>query len=482
MRKINTNWLIYIIALTIAITILIQLFWNYDNYKSNKQRYQNDVQIALDNSVDAYFSEIGETDLITVLDIDNDTTYTSDRASRLIDQFPKLKIAITSENGSQDSTALGIISSFKDQVEFPRTKIIKGRQALENFGDLQNHKNIISFTISRDSLDLKQIDFILKKELLRKNISIQYQLQELKNDTVIDVYPKNNLIFPLYTESTSTLFKPKQKLFLHFEDSTLIILKKGVTSIFISLILSILIISCLIYMLYIINRQKKIAQIKNDLISNITHEFKTPIATATIALEGIRNFNTNNDPKKSNEYLDISNRQLQKLNSMVEKLLETAALDSDKLLIKKEEIEVNSLLDNILSKYKILTKDKIIHFIPTNKETIIMVDHFHFENVINNLIDNALKYGGDRIEITICKKKDSIKIMISDNGVGISKNQTDKIFEKFYRIPTGNIHDVKGSGIGLFYSKKIIEKHGGKLTLDSKPNKTIFTITICTTK
>ena len=478
MNQKSTKWLVSFIALTIAITIIIQLFWNYENYKTNKQRYQNDVQIALDNSVDAYFAEISKTDLITILDVDQDSTYSTERAINFTKNMPHLEIAVTSENENSDSIELGILSGFKDDVKFPKMKIIKGKQALDSIGDLQKFLNKMSFSITRDSIDLKVFDSILIKELARKNLLIQHKLNEIRNDTIIHSFPKNNLIFTLNAASKSTLFKPEQKLFLHFEDSTLTILKKGLTSIILSLVLSILIITCLIYLLHIINTQKQLAEIKNDLISNITHEFKTPIATTTSALEGIKNFNDTNDSKKTNEYLDISNQQLRKLNVMVEKLLETATLDSDKLVIQKEEIEVISFLKNIVTKYKLFSREKVIQFTSNMEETIINLDPFHFENVVGNLIDNALKYGGDKIEISLYKKINSLEIIISDDGVGISKNQSEKIFDKFYRIPTGNRHDVKGFGIGLYYSKKIIEKHGGKLELISKPKMTIFKITL----
>lgn len=478
MKRKSAKWLVSFIALTIAITIIIQLFWNYENYKTNKQHYKNDVQIALDNSVDAYFAEISKTDLITILDVDNDTTYTADRAINFTKNMPHLEIAVTSENVNSDSIELGILSGFKDDVKFPKMKIIKRKQALDSIGPLQSFLNKMSFSITRDSLSLTQIDTILFNELERKNLSIEYKLIEFQNDSLIHSHPTKGHHFFLQTASKSTLFKPEQKLFLEFEDSTLTILKKGLISIILSLVLSILIISSLIYLLYVINKQKQLAEIKNDLISNITHEFKTPIATTTSALEGIKNFNDNNDPKKTNEYLDISNQQLAKLNLMVEKLLETATLDSDKLVIQKEEIEVISFLKNIVTKYKLFSREKVIRFTSNMEETIINLDPFHFENVVGNLIDNALKYGGDKIEISVYKKMNSLEIIISDDGVGISKNQSEKIFDKFYRIPTGNRHDVKGFGIGLYYSKKIIEKHGGKLELISKPKMTIFKITL----
>jgi two-component system phosphate regulon sensor histidine kinase PhoR len=162
---------------------------------------------------------------------------------------------------------------------------------------------------------------------------------------------------------------------------------------------------------------------------------------------------------------------------MVEKLLETASLESDNLKLSKEPLNIVQLLKTNVEKHLLNTSNKTIDFISNQKELILDVDAFHFENAISNLIDNALKYGGNQIEVCLKLDKKMIEITVQDNGIEIDKNQHEKIFEKFYRIPKGNIHDVKGFGIGLYYSKKIIEKHQGTLELIVN-SKNIFKITL----
>jgi two-component system phosphate regulon sensor histidine kinase PhoR len=217
---------------------------------------------------------------------------------------------------------------------------------------------------------------------------------------------------------------------------------------------------------------------KTDLIINITYEFKTPITTVATAIEAIRDFNQENDTEKTNNYLNISQQQLVKLNTMVEKLLETAILDSDKLLLTKEKTDLIPLLQNLIQKHELVSPNKKIVFKSSIAALALQVDPFHLENALNNILDNALKYGGDTIEIEINKVLDKVEIRFTDDGKGISKTYSEKIFEKFYRIPTGNRHDVKGFGIGLYYSKKIIEKHGGQVLLQSQPGLTVFKILI----
>jgi len=266
-----------------------------------------------------------------------------------------------------------------------------------------------------------------------------------------------------------------QKLIISLNKVTFDAVKKGFSGVFISLILSLTIISTLFYLLKIIKKQKELAEIKNDLISNITHEFKTPIATISTAIEAIENFNVIDDKVKTQKYLSMSNVQLKKLHQMVEKLLETATLDSENLMLKKDTIDIVGLIKKITTKHQLLTEKQLTFSSNVTNKTIT-VDAFHFENSISNLIDNAIKYGGEKIEINVNVVLNFVEILIADNGSGIEKNQQEKIFDKFYRIPKGNKHDVKGFGIGLYYTKKIIEKHQGVIQLKSNNQNTIFKI------
>ncbi len=244
-----------------------------------------------------------------------------------------------------------------------------------------------------------------------------------------------------------------------------------------STILVLAVISCLLYLLKIIKNQKQLAEVKNDLISNITHEFKTPIATIGVAIESIKNFNVLDDKEKTKTYLNMSNNQLSKLNVMVEKLLETATLDSDSLKLEKENYNIAEILLSIVDKHKIQTEKPISYTATSNKITA-NIDVFHFENAINNILDNAIKYGGNTIKINLSQNSIAFTVSISDNGNSLTKSNKDKIFEKFYRVPKGNTHDVKGFGIGLYYAKKIAEKHGGTMHLDLENNTTTFKISM----
>lgn len=509
--------ILFYISFTILATIGLQIYWNLKNYKENKLHLINEVQNAFDNSIEHYYVQNIKDNYASPIDqgvLMKDSLFfdkvvngsdsskgnnsISGKKIKMITSvsFKKLGAVLikpnekftTSYKISNDSVKiiqsdLNVKTKKNQNVKYntplgvPQilsVKISKDNQIDPN--NLKKLTNIVVFSMTRDSINLKKLSKILNTELLRKNIPVFYSIIHYKHNTQFDKYnSKENISLALETDSKSNYLPKEQKLKLKFSDPTLLTLKKSVTGIILSLLLSLSIIGCLLYLLKIINQQKKSDEIKNDLISNITHEFKTPITTVSTAIEGIRNFNSLNDSEKTNRYLDISNHQLKKLEIMVEKLLETATLESDQLILQKENTDITLLLKNLTERYRMISLDKIITFESNINLLILAVDPFHFENAISNLIDNALKYGGNTIEILLNKNINETTIVVKDNGAGIEKNQRDKIFEKFYRIQKGNQHDVKGFGIGLYYSKKIIEKHNGTIELISDI-KTIFKI------
>ncbi len=467
------------------------------------------MQTAFDNSIEYYYAEDSKNDFVAI--VGNDSLVSEDdffenlKLDTVFNKKPKndslkqkkVNDAVTVEVESVEYKEEPIEKTVRNNVqEFTKKKlqlqkvgtenpkdissitVLKGKKASDSISKIKNLVNKIIISMVRDSIEFKKLSSALDKELSRKNIDIQYSLQHFKADTIFKIFPKKTMAeLPLTAISGSTYLPKNQKLQISFSNPTQLILKRSLTEIIFSFLLSISVIFCLFYLLRIIQKQKKIDEIKNDLISNITHEFKTPITTISTAIEGIKNFNTVDDKEKTNRYLDISGQQLNKLKIMVEKLLETASLNTDKLNLNKEKINSVEILKTNIEKHQIASEKEIIF--KTNQEIILAnVDVFHFENAISNLIDNALKYGGNKVEVTIIQKHKLIEIAVEDNGTGIEKSQREKIFEQFYRIPKGNVHDVKGFGIGLYYAKKIIEKHQGTLELIPNLSKTIFKITL----
>ena len=332
--------------------------------------------------------------------------------------------------------------------------------------------------LNNDEINFTRLDSIFTNQLSKKGIKTPHYLVLLEKDIKVEGSNKaEDIELSLFSNSKSTFLRPDQNLRAYYKDPTIEALKKSTTGILLSLLLSLSVIFCLIYLLKIISTQKELAEIKNDLINNITHEFKTPIATISTAIEAIESFNVADNKEKTKQYATISALQLKKLHQMVEKLLETATLDSESLLLQKEPTNIVDLIAKIAKKFELLTK-KEINFTTNIDSKILKIDRFHFENAISNLVDNSIKYGGDSIDVTLNSVLNVTEISVADNGKGIDKSQQERIFDKFYRVPKGNTHDVKGFGIGLYYTQKIIEKHNGSINVSSSFDNTIFKLQI----
>jgi len=515
------QWLFYLITATIVATISLQFYWNYKNYEENKVRISNEIQLSLDNAIEEYYATLAKEEITTIINFSSNNKDQSlgqkirydsiFKNSKKFQKFksllnndspltkPKFEISSISfetddKNDAKKTDSIlknlakVIIDNQKTSTESSqktshknkgKIKYFTGKNSADSIKLIKNLKPIF-LSITTSFIDYKQLDSLIKNQLNKKKLPIAFVFNHLKNDTIF--HTSTATLFPkIKTQSVfskSTYLKKDEAFKLLYEHPNYEILKRSAAGILLSLLLSLLIISCLFYLLKIINQQKELASIKNDLISNITHEFKTPIATVSAAIEALENFNVLEDKKKTHKYLSMSSVQLKKLHQMVEKLLETAILDSEQLILKKENIDIIETIEKLVAKHQFLHLEKEIHFYSNRKPLFLKVDPFHFDNVISNLIDNAVKYGGGKIEITINSILNRIEISVADNGDGIDKNQQEKIFEKFYRVPKGNTHDVKGFGIGLYYSKKIVEKHGGTLQLSSVKNSTIFEINL----
>lgn len=235
------------------------------------------------------------------------------------------------------------------------------------------------------------------------------------------------------------------------------------------------------YSLVLILRQKKLSEIKNDFINNMTHELKTPISTISLSSEMLLKDGVQNDAEKLQRYASIIYKENKRLENQVERVLKVAKLDKSEVVLSKTILDVHDLLGEVRDHFKFNQEDKggkIIMELNAERDRI-QADEVHVSNVVYNLIDNAIKYSEEvpEIHVRTYNSKDGICIDIQDNGIGIKKEDLNNIFDKFFRVHTGNRHDVKGFGLGLYYVKTIIEAHKGKVLVKSQVGKgTTFTI------
>jgi len=227
-----------------------------------------------------------------------------------------------------------------------------------------------------------------------------------------------------------------------------------------------------LYAMWVIMRQKKVTDLQTDFINNMTHEFKTPISSIKIASSVlIENKNIKED-KRLSQYASIIRDQNERLNMQVEKVLNIARLEKDKFKLNIEKIELNEFIEDIViaERIKFESKEGQLLFDSNSSDAYIQADKLHLTNVLSNILDNALKYcnKNPKVSVRLISNKNSYQISIADNGIGIEKDNYKKIFDKFYRVSTGNVHNVKGFGLGLYYVLNICEAHNWKMDIDSK--------------
>ncbi|WP_242092741.1 sensor histidine kinase [Aestuariivivens sediminicola] len=497
MNASKLKWILYFIAFVILCTIGVQVYWNYKNYQANKRQLINDVQLSLDNAVESYFANLAKTKTLAFAFKSNLGESELNPKSLMDSLVHEIRIGSTDQmkpdslkaNGSNHIKHLKIerfdmqndTLSHKWESDNIIVKEIEKEHRRDSLGiiDFSMLTSKVLVSLAADTLRLEKIDSLLKNDLQSKDLDIRYNLEFEVPDKNVQYMKHTDLEkTPITLSSKSNYLPLDSNLTMHFTNETIIILKRILLSILISTLLIVAVISSLFYLLRIIRHQRQLSEVKNDLISNITHEFKTPIATIGVALESISRFNVIEDKAKTKSYVDMSATQLNKLNVMVEKLLETATLDSDTLELNKEFLDVANLIDSLVQRYKTQHPEKTLILNTGMDELTVQADPFHIENALNNILDNAIKYGGDTIAIDLGTDNQNCQIIISDSGNTLKKEHKDKIFEKFYRVPKGNTHDVKGYGIGLYYTKTIIEKHDGAIEIALNNDKTSFKISL----
>ncbi|MDR2127245.1 MAG: HAMP domain-containing histidine kinase [Prevotellaceae bacterium] len=346
-----------------------------------------------------------------------------------------------------------------------------------------------------DRLSMIRLDSLIHKHFAQQKIDTEFEFavtsaddvevnalttKEYRSDREDCLYKKQ--MFPNDAEQA-----PKYYLNIYVPNLTDYIFKKLSLIIFSSLLLIIIITGTFAATLMIIFHQKRLSQMRHDFMGNMTHELKTPIATITLAAEMLKDENVPIEKKNVAKLSKMIRDEAQRLSSLVEKVLRMAAVERGNINIRHNDVNIKNIITKAVDSYMLQLNEKKGKIMTQYdaKENIVVGDEMHLQQIISNLIDNALKYSKKHPVILVRTENNNtgIIISVSDNGIGIEKEYHKHIFEQFYRVPTGNIHTVKGSGLGLNYVKKIVEMHGGKISVESEKGKgSTFTIFLPTKK
>ena len=343
--------------------------------------------------------------------------------------------------------------------------------AFRNVGDLTASQRI----------DLAFLDSIISNTLKAEKLqtTFNYVITDEKHEIV--EFPVNTNDYKIALDTTKTfkvrlfpgnIFDEELMLHISFPKFNTLLFGEMWFTLLVSLLLVILVIFSFGIMYKTILNQRKLAETKNDFISNMTHEFKTPISTISLACEALSDESMTNTPEGTAPFVSMIHQENTRLSGLVEQILQSALLDKGELKLRSEKIDLNKMIRTIANQFRLKLKEESgnLELNLSDQEIIFLGDPVHTANIITNLIDNAIKYSPKKPIVSIHTKikGELIELQVADKGIGIKNEYLDKIFDKLYRIPTGDVHDVKGFGLGLSYVKSVADRQGWKINVKSK--------------
>lgn len=417
----------------------------------------------------------------------------NDAISTVIYKLEKLE---TYDQMERTTRAQNQVTEFLSSIDSINQAYLDEGVSVKNIGNLEKFirksyvaKEILDGFFSdtlRKSIEKRissnRLDSLIRYELKKKGIQTFYEYgvySSIKNKFVLErsnryrnEMLKSGYVYVLFPNEIAS---PPDYLIIYFPYENRFLFRQMSGVLLISLFLIAITIVTFTWTISVIIRQKKLSEMKNDFINNMTHEFKTPISTISLACEALSDEDINRSADLQGDYIKMIREENQRLGLIAEKILQTAILDKGLLKLKKEPADIQKIIEDVVSNLAIQVqiKDGTLATRFNAKRHICNVDVMHMTNVIYNMLDNANKYSPIKpdIKITTDNYNEGLRITIEDQGIGISKENLKKIFDSLYRVHTGNLHDVKGFGLGLSYVKAIVQKHGGKITVESELKK-----------
>ncbi len=367
------------------------------------------------------------------------------------------------------------------------------RERAQNFTKWISLNQEQDFVPIVDRVQLEKLDAYLKQEFLDRGIKIPYRYGVFDNDRKSFVIADRRYAVEDKLEQTTlggyknlynsnfrvSLFQDDIKspglLMVVFPMKNSFIWKTVMKTLIGSIVFMSIILFCFAYTISVIFKQKKLSEMKNDFINNMTHEFKTPIATISLASDSIGSPRIINQPDKIKRFTNIIRQENKRMNNQVEKVLQMARIDRQDFTLNIADVNLHEIINNAVEYISLQVEKKhgTVRADLRAERHILKGDMTHISNIVNNLLDNANKYSPEKPEISVTTRNVSggLEVMVADKGIGMSKESKKHIFEKFYRVHTGNLHDVKGFGLGLSYVKSLMDAHKGKVEVKSEIGK-----------
>lgn len=469
MNKKVIYFIITLMSVALISLMIIQVYWIKNTIMVKQAIFNRDVDAVITKTI------------YSLERIDRVMTFTKQK-----EMLSRNKLLLNNRPDTINQSLISNLLNFSPFLNISNinTSGFSSQRIIENL--FSQSKRLSNFVENR--IVIRDLDSLLKREFRNSGINTKYEFAVYspnRNRLVIQKtgkYPEEVLRSPFrYVLFPGDIFSQHDLLMVYFPNEQQFL----ITRLWVLLVMSFFLISAIIfsftYVVSTVFKQKKVSEMRNDFINNMTHEFKTPISTISLACEALSDPDINQTPDLYDSYIKVISEENGRLSAMAEKILQSARLQKGDILLKIERVNIHDALNDAISKINLQIEKKggIIHTDLDATQAVIQADRVHITNIIFNLLDNANKYTPwtPNIHITTKTMGQGILISIKDNGIGINKSNQKKVFDKLYRVPTGNIHNVKGFGLGLSYVKTIVDKHQGKITLESEIKKgSIFSI------
>ena len=460
---------ISLIITSITLLLVLQAFWLRGVYNDNRRDLERDVSILFSNTVLTMADSLMEKNIRALPVRDSAGTHAIRFTQHVrTDSFNVIRHFGVREGLDSSSNVQLFIYTNKDQDSVKKFL----RPIVRRFQD-NPLQRAFTISITGDSLRLNDVKKKFDEALLKSGFDLPGDAIRVRVATSPQLNPvKRNVVFT-----------PAGGYTAEFNVLTWLVIGRIAPQIAFAVALTLVTSAAFIVMYRNLRAQQRLMTLKNDFISNVTHELKTPIATVSVALEALKNFKGINNPTLTQEYLDIARYELDRLTMLTDKVLTTSLFDEKGIVMDTENVDMEKVIEGVVFAMRPVfeKREGSVQFEKTGSDFSIRGSGVHLTNVIYNLLDNAIKYsGGNPVAVVQLRDQgDHLSISVSDSGNGIPEEYHDKIFEKFFRLPTGNVHNVKGHGLGLSYVAGVIQSHGGEIKLKSKPGEgTTFTITL----
>jgi two-component system phosphate regulon sensor histidine kinase PhoR len=455
-------------ALTILIIVGFQVYWLKKSYEREERTLDMRTNMMFRETIRTLQASKLKLDGVNIDSIGGTKAFMRSKQPRERRGGPNHKMismidVLMQKAGDSGNTKI-IIKRKNDSLHFASNEMSPRQSRILQF--------LFDVDSLQDSIRVKEIESSYTQKLKEQNILLPFSVYRV---------PTRETNEPVFNEVTVG-FKSPITYRLDIGNKVPVILKRMTAPMLFSFFLVGFTILSFTLLYRNLVRERRLADIKNDFISNITHELKTPIATVSVAIEALRNFSGSINPVKTKEYLDISANELQRLSLLVDKVLKLSMFEKKEIDLKYESLDMKDLVEEVNASMRLqFEKKKAAVNVKTEGDTRIEGDRLHLVSVLFNLMDNALKYSGPSpdIDVTIKEEGDKVLLAIEDSGIGISPEYHGKIFEKFFRVPNGNLHNAKGYGLGLSYVAHVIDKHKGDIRVDSiEGDGTVFNIVL----